>query len=43
MGEDAGDGGGILIGRDEFELPAAVRAALDVDVEHGLPEPLMFI
>jgi hypothetical protein len=42
MGEDAGDGGRFFNGRDEFELSTTVPAMLDVDVEHALPEPLMF-
>ncbi len=36
MREDAGDGGRFLNGRDELQLPAAVRAALDVDIEHAV-------
>ena len=36
MREEAGDGGRILDGRDELQWPAAVRAALDVDIEHAL-------
>ena len=32
MREDAGDGGWFFDGRDQLQLPAAVRAALDVDV-----------
>ena len=32
MREDAGDGGRILDSRDALQLPAAVRAVLDVDV-----------
>ena len=38
MREDAGDGGRILDGRDELQLPAAMRAALDVDIEHALQQ-----
>ena len=38
MREDAGDGGRILDGRDELQLPAAVRAAPDVDIEHALQQ-----
>jgi len=38
MREEAGDGGRILDGRDELPLPAAVRATLDLDIEHALQQ-----
>ena len=38
MREEAGDGGRILDDRDELQLPAAVRAALDVDIEYALQQ-----
>jgi len=38
MREDADNGGRILDGRDGLQLPAAVRAALNVDIEHALQQ-----
>ena len=38
MREDALDHCGLLNGRDELQLPATVRAVLEVDVEHALQQ-----
>ena len=38
MREDAGDGGRLLNGSDELQLPTTVRVSFDVDVEHPLPD-----
>jgi hypothetical protein len=38
MRKDAHGGGWFFNGRDEFELPATVLTALNVDVEHSLPD-----
>ena len=38
MREDAADSGRILDGRDGLQWPAAVRAALNVDIEHALQQ-----
>jgi hypothetical protein len=39
VGEDLGDHGGIFDGGDELQGAAALRALLDVDLEHPLEQP----
>ncbi len=38
MRKDAGDGGWFFDGREELQLPAAVRAMFDVNIESALPD-----